>query len=440
MGFTNGRIRRKWVVVAAAVFVLFATLGASCNPPTITVSYSKTPARGTTTVTVTVTGATVTQTTVRVDNAAANPVATSSSSSFQFDLDTTTLIDGAHKLLVTSQTSTRHDLRRLLVQGRQLADGAPARVPAIDRVQRAHATGRGALRVRRACLRRREGRPDQGVREPLRDDADRLRRPLRTKVYSAYDHGLLGMALDPQFPTKPYVYVLYTLDAPIGGTPPVWNDNCPTPPGADIDGCVVSGRLSRLQAAGNVMTGTEKVLINDWCQQFSSHSIGSHLFGADGALYASGGDGAAFIDDRLRPERESEEPVRRSAGSRRRHADATDRRGRRAALAGPRSLPAIRSRSTARSSASIPRPAPAQPDNPNAGKRRPERAADRRVRIAQPVPHHDAARHQRRCGSATSAGTTWEEIDRSPNPKAAPMELRLAVLRRKRAATGLRRR
>ena len=42
------------------------------------------------------------------------------------------------------------------------------------------------------------------------------------------------------------------------------------------------------------MTGPEKVLINDWCKQMSSHSIGSLVFGADGALYASSGDGAGF--------------------------------------------------------------------------------------------------------------------------------------------------
>ena len=42
------------------------------------------------------------------------------------------------------------------------------------------------------------------------------------------------------------------------------------------------------------MTGTEQVLIEDWCQQYPSHSIGSLAFGADGALYVSGGDGASF--------------------------------------------------------------------------------------------------------------------------------------------------
>ena len=82
--------------------------------------------------------------------------------------------------------------------------------------------------------------------------------------------------------------MLYTLDAPIGGTPPVWHDKCPDPPGVEGDGCVVSARLSRLQAAGNVMTGSEKVLINDWCEQYSSHANGSLVFGADGALRERG--------------------------------------------------------------------------------------------------------------------------------------------------------
>src|SRR4029453_15857828 len=84
---------------------------------------------------------------------------------------------------------------------------------------------------------------------------------LRTSVHNFWDRGLLGLALHPDFPNTPYVYVLYTYDAPIGGTPPTWgtagatSDGCPTPPGPTTDGCVVSSRLSRLRASGNVMTG-----------------------------------------------------------------------------------------------------------------------------------------------------------------------------------------
>jgi PKD repeat protein len=42
------------------------------------------------------------------------------------------------------------------------------------------------------------------------------------------------------------------------------------------------------------MTGPEQVLVEDWCQQYPSHSIGTVEFGRDGSLYASGGDGASF--------------------------------------------------------------------------------------------------------------------------------------------------
>jgi len=140
------------------------------------------------------------------------------------------------------------------------------------------------------------------VFDSLTDTTPDVFADLNVNVYNFWDRGLLGMALAPNFPTSPYVYVLYTYDHELGSTAPaprwgtsgVYSDPCPTPPGATTDGCVVSGRLSRLQAAGNVMTGPEQVLIEDWCQQYPSHSIGAVEFGPDGNLYASGGDGASF--------------------------------------------------------------------------------------------------------------------------------------------------
>lgn len=116
---------------------------------------------------------------------------------------------------------------------------------------------------------------------------------LSASVHDFWDRGLLGFALDPNFPTNPYIYALYTYDAPIGGSPPTWGDACPTPPGPTTDGCVVSARLSRLHVTGNT-ADSEQILINDWCQQFPSHSIGDLRFGPDGKLYVSGGDGASF--------------------------------------------------------------------------------------------------------------------------------------------------
>jgi glucose/arabinose dehydrogenase len=139
------------------------------------------------------------------------------------------------------------------------------------------------------------------VFDDLSDTTPTVFADLSTNVYNFWDRGLLGMALDPGFPATPYVYVLYTYDkdpnsptVPRWGTPGVLSDPCPTPPGATGDGCLVSGRLSRLTASGNTWTGTETPLITDWCQQYPSHSIGSLQFGADGALYVSGGDGASF--------------------------------------------------------------------------------------------------------------------------------------------------
>ncbi len=136
---------------------------------------------------------------------------------------------------------------------------------------------------------------------------------LRTQVHNFWDRGLLGLELHPSFPDVPYVYVLYALDRlpksawvdpnpndgivdppiPQWGTAGATSDGCPNPPGATGSGCPVTGRLSRLTAFGN-SAGPEQALIEDWCQQFPSHSIGALAFGGDGALYVSGGDGASF--------------------------------------------------------------------------------------------------------------------------------------------------
>ncbi|HET7444340.1 MAG TPA: PQQ-dependent sugar dehydrogenase [Solirubrobacterales bacterium] len=145
----------------------------------------------------------------------------------------------------------------------------------------------------------------------LADPMPTLFADLRTEVYDTFDRGLLGLALDPGFPAQPYVYALYTYDHLLGapaGEVPKWGkpdssgDGCEAKPkGSPADACPVSGRLVRLTAdAGQgyekavTTSGQEaqQVLVEGWCAQFSSHSIGDLQFGPEGALYASGGDGS----------------------------------------------------------------------------------------------------------------------------------------------------
>ncbi len=127
---------------------------------------------------------------------------------------------------------------------------------------------------------------------------------LETNVQNYWDRGLLGMALDPSLTggsgSGSYIYVMYAYDHILGSPDPAprWGDQCPSVanggPGSTTDGCVISGRVSRFPVSGTTITNSEQVLVEDWCQQFPSHSIGSVVFGPDGMLYASGGEGANF--------------------------------------------------------------------------------------------------------------------------------------------------
>jgi glucose/arabinose dehydrogenase len=121
---------------------------------------------------------------------------------------------------------------------------------------------------------------------------------LRTDTHNFWDRGMLGLAVDPGWPARPYIYVLYTRDADVGGVAPKYGtantdgDGCADPTGA---GCIVSGRLARVQLdPATDQAVAVAPLVDGWCQQFPSHSIGDLRFGPDGMLYASAGDGASF--------------------------------------------------------------------------------------------------------------------------------------------------
>eukprot|EP00899_Mesostigma_viride_P001012 jgi/Mesvir1/10911/Mv09828-RA.1 len=99
--------------------------------------------------------------------------------------------------------------------------------------------------------------------------------------FSGHDDGLLGLAVHPSFPLQPYIYLLYTLD--VGNK---LADNC-------FGKCNTNGRLSRLTISStNTVVGGEQVLLEGfWCAEYSTHTIGDLVFGADGYLYVTAGDG-----------------------------------------------------------------------------------------------------------------------------------------------------
>jgi glucose/arabinose dehydrogenase len=150
------------------------------------------------------------------------------------------------------------------------------------------------------------------VYDDLEDDSPEVFADLRGDVYDSGDRGLLGLELDSGFTTgRPYVYALYTWDHVLGttwdpadpeyGQPGTAGD--PTCPLQNLKGnCLVSGRLVRLtedslNPSHAIELGgmpVEQELLQGWCQQFDSHSVGDLGFGPEGALYVSGGDGASY--------------------------------------------------------------------------------------------------------------------------------------------------
>ena len=135
---------------------------------------------------------------------------------------------------------------------------------------------------------------------------------LSAEVNTYWDRGLMGVAIHPDFPNTPYVYLLYTYDPP-GVT-------------ADGDGARVS-RLLRVTAdpdTNMAVPGSEVILLGTnstfdnigdptintsvlaSCENNGvyvqdciaadspSHTVGTLIFGTDGSLFVSSGDGSHF--------------------------------------------------------------------------------------------------------------------------------------------------
>lgn len=145
-----------------------------------------------------------------------------------------------------------------------------------------------------------------GINDPQPD----LVVDIRENVHAFNDRGMMGMALDPDYPAEPYLYLSYTRDAAPGeGPPPTHEENsdgsdtCVRIDTGELDEegeCIASARVSRFDVStavgggGALGAGDEQDLVTGWCQQFHSHSMDDLEFDEEGALLVSGGEAANY--------------------------------------------------------------------------------------------------------------------------------------------------
>ena len=116
---------------------------------------------------------------------------------------------------------------------------------------------------------------------------------LTDRVNDYFDHGLLGIAVDPNFASNGYVYFLYTFENDINQY-----------------SSSKTGRLARYTVSGDTASkASEFVVLGHWvgpsCESFPagfdcipsdnlSHSVGDIKFAPDGSMFVTSGDGASF--------------------------------------------------------------------------------------------------------------------------------------------------
>ena len=210
----------------------------------------------------------------------------------------------------------------------------PGRSPRASPTRRSGAGSqpdRVALRARRPRLRGEQERPHQRLRQHERPDAHALRRPAHASARLLGPRPARPRGRPPVHHRPPLRLRALRYDkAPNSTQPPRWDDDCPTPPGR---------RRRRLHGhrpplANRRRTATETVLIEDWCQQYPDpHGRLDRLRPGRRALRRRGRRRVLQMR-RLRAGRQPANPCGDPPGGAGCDADAADRAGRRAALAG----------------------------------------------------------------------------------------------------------
>ena len=281
---------------------------------------------------------------------------------------------------------------------------------------------------------------------------------LRTEVYNYWDRGLLGTRARPASsrpsPTSTSSTPTTRRSAgtrPVWGTPGASDDDCPTPPGPTTDGCVVSGRLSRLTANGRqgdrVRAGADQRLVP---------AVPEPLDRRPGVrprrrTRSTSAAARARASTRTDYGQLGRQPLRRPARRRRRRRRARPApRAARCAARARDDPPVSPGRSTARSCASIPTPATGCPATRSRTARTPtpagssptgfatrsasrsdpvRRALGRRRRLVDDRGDRPDRQPARRARRRTSAGPATRDRSRSPSYRAAGLNLCQSPLR-----------
>eukprot|EP00474_Spongospora_subterranea_P011086 CRZ11544.1 hypothetical protein [Spongospora subterranea] len=114
------------------------------------------------------------------------------------------------------------------------------------------------------------------------------------------DRGLLGMAVDQNYPDNPYIWVLVSVNRLENlNDNSIRPNNCGVGDGGGIDGsCDAAARLIRIKVNNNVGV-TDQILMSGWCSNGMSHHIGNLAWAKDGGMFLSGGDGSSYtVEDR----------------------------------------------------------------------------------------------------------------------------------------------
>ena len=136
------------------------------------------------------------------------------------------------------------------------------------------------------------------VYDGLDDDTPDELIDLRDEVHQRNDRGLTGLEVHPDWPAVPWVWLLFSANEHATRAEP-WPFDELSPYGHDACGpeetCVATARLVRLvvDPTTNAVVGDPHDLIRgEWCQPHPFHSVGTVMYGSDGALYVGSGDGA----------------------------------------------------------------------------------------------------------------------------------------------------